>query len=668
MRQAPVSLLLASLAAAPAAADVITNGSFASGLTSWSAPGAPAVVYTTVTSTRDATNAIQVSARTQADHAPRQNLLTNLVAGGPGVTYTTRFWISLLAPASVRCYLNLNDANGARQELIAEQVVRSPNVWTAIEGTRRLDWVSPLTAATLSFAVERVSEGVYPDLVLDDVSMEVDSDGDGLTDPEETGLGTSISSRDSDSDGLPDTWEHRVGLDPTTAETVLDADLDSFTNREEYWAATSPTDPSSRPAEPSNPAANASARAVLRYLALLPSRDSCKVVAGQHLSYPAAPNDEYAAMIDGLHQQVGKYPGLLSLQYDDGANPVQIAAVNPYAIDYWNQGGLVLIKWNPLNPWTRGFYNDRTYMGFDDVITPGSTANTNYLLQLDQVAAGLRELRDLGVVVLWRLCSEMNGAWFWWGRRDQKGYVDFWRYTHAYLTSQGLDNLLWVYESDSNVHGGCASDYYYPGDDVVDVMGHNFYNDSYVLPFDAELLYRRYPKVYAFPQAGPQSREDGTWSNLTYLHGDPAGQGGIRNLYPRASFFAAWNSFTTWDPVLMRSVFKAKALVDNAQASELVSDPLVVTREEVAWSGSARSRVSPLKVVKLGATSLSFTWPDVSDASDYVVLEDPSPRGTFALTTGVATSGNPGLATAMPAGDVYYRVAGRTGCGLGPID
>ena len=41
-----------------------------------------------------------------------------------------------------------------------------------------------------------------------------DSDGDGLTDQEEVGIGTDPFNSDTDNDGMPDGWEVRFGLNP----------------------------------------------------------------------------------------------------------------------------------------------------------------------------------------------------------------------------------------------------------------------------------------------------------------------------------------------------------------------------------------------------------------------------------------------------------------------
>jgi hypothetical protein len=75
-------------------------------------------------------------------------------------------------------------------------------------------------------------------------SAEVDSDGDGLRDIQETRIGTDPAKADTDDDGMPDGWEVRYALNPTDpSDAPLDADGDGLTNLQEYLNHTDPTNP-----------------------------------------------------------------------------------------------------------------------------------------------------------------------------------------------------------------------------------------------------------------------------------------------------------------------------------------------------------------------------------------------------------------------------------------
>ena len=102
------------------------------------------------------------------------------------------------------------------------------------------------------------------------VTIDHDSDGDGLSDLTESGLGTDPDnsdtdgdelsdgnevndlgtnplSTDSDGDTMPDGWEVRNGLDPLTDDTDGDLDGDGFDNLEEYLSGTLANDDTSTP-------------------------------------------------------------------------------------------------------------------------------------------------------------------------------------------------------------------------------------------------------------------------------------------------------------------------------------------------------------------------------------------------------------------------------------
>ena len=116
--------------------------------------------------------------------------------------------------------------------------------------------------------------------------------------------------------------------------------------------------------------------------------------------------------------------------------------------------------------WYMGFYTKATTFDLEAALAhPDGQDYALLLADIDMVAAELRKLADRGIPVLWRPLHEAEGGWFWWGAKGPKPFIQLWRLVHDRLTRvDGLHNLIWVYT-------GTANPAWYPGDDVVDIVG-----------------------------------------------------------------------------------------------------------------------------------------------------------------------------------------------------
>jgi hypothetical protein len=104
-------------------------------------------------------------------------------------------------------------------------------------------------------------------------------------------------------------------------------------------------------AEPANPHANASARAVLDYFYGLAARKEKRVLSGQFTDFGNGAN---LRLIENIHTQTGYWPALIGVDYADfGKGGLTFAAPNRTAIEYWRQGGLVTISAHLYNPANR---------------------------------------------------------------------------------------------------------------------------------------------------------------------------------------------------------------------------------------------------------------------------------------------------------------------------
>lgn len=116
-------------------------------------------------------------------------------------------------------------------------------------------------------------------------------------------------------------------------------------------------------------------------------------------------------------------------------------------------------------------------------------------------------------------------------------------------------------------NAGAATDYYYPGDDAIDLIGFSTYVSGWIPSFDADAQSRLHPKAFAITEGGPPPNEDDAPNayNSTYL---PA----LDTWYPRSAFFVIWNSWPTGPNV---------AIKDNPNYVPLLTDPRVTNRENV---------------------------------------------------------------------------------------
>lgn len=108
-----------------------------------------------------------------------------------------------------------------------------------------------------------------------------------------------------------------------------------------------------------------------------------------------------------------------------------------------------------------------------NALEEGTWEHEQLLKDIDKLADRLQLLADADVPVLFRPFHEAEGAWFWWGAEGPEACVGLYRLLYDKLTNEyGLHNLIWVWTSGTYE----TSAAWYPGDDVVDLLGYDKYN------------------------------------------------------------------------------------------------------------------------------------------------------------------------------------------------
>ena len=217
---------------------------------------------------------------------------------------------------------------------------------------------------------------------------------------------------------------------------------------------------------------------------------SSKYLLGAH----TAGNTDVPACADSFSAVMGAAPGYIDVDMHslpfisgDATNRI-VSDVTAYAM----QGtGFVTLSAHWLTPTTKiadatlqGANNSRTMLTteqYNNVMTAGTTENTNFLEELAIDAAFIRKLKDNGISVIFRSMHESNQGYFWWCVNPEQGitaamYSNLYRYVHDYFTvTCGLDNIIWQFNVDRAGYNAETVAAMYPGDNYVDTVSLDWY-------------------------------------------------------------------------------------------------------------------------------------------------------------------------------------------------
>lgn len=192
-------------------------------------------------------------------------------------------------------------------------------------------------------------------------------------------------------------------------------------------------------------------------------------------------------------EQTGKQPairGIDLLAYRADTNWIDHAPER--AIEWTNKyKGIAALTWHWNVPSVEdggddvAFYVESTgnkpftTFSITNALKDGTWENKQLLADIDAIAAELTKLKEADVPVLWRPLHEAEGGWFWWGAEGAEPCKKLYRLLYDKLTNEyGLDNLIWVWTG----YTFPTSADWYPGDDVVDMIGYDKYNAVDGLP------------------------------------------------------------------------------------------------------------------------------------------------------------------------------------------
>jgi len=315
--------------------------------------------------------------------------------------------------------------------------------------------------------------------------------------------------------------------------------------------------------DPANPRANPATRAELAYFQSLSATSERHVISGQFSNFGKGAS---VRAMTNVFEKTGHWPAIFGADYADfDRGGLETAQPNQAAMAYWKQGGLVTISAHLYNPTTTngGGLRDKD-VDLASLLATNDPTHARWMRELNLLAAGLQELREAKVVVLWRPFHEMNGDWFWWGGKDPETFIQVWRQMFDYFTdTKGLDNLIWVYSPN---HGRNTASYY-AGSLYVDLVGLDAYTDFVdVDHIKGYAAVAALPKPFGFTEYGPHGPQNppGDYDYTRFL-------AGVERDFPKTCFFMSWNA--RW------------SLGSNEKTKELLDNPIIVNRENLPAFG-----------------------------------------------------------------------------------
>ncbi len=284
--------------------------------------------------------------------------------------------------------------------------------------------------------------------------------------------------------------------------------------------------------QPVTPNPSSNAIELLQYLYSISGR---RTLTGQHCN-PLAGSTRLA----GVEKLTGRYPALFGQDFGfsaagtwDGINFRQ--QIVDEAIRRHKEGFIITLMWHAVHPlddepvvFEKSIQGKISHQDWNNLLTPGTEIHERWKSQVDVIAFFLKQLREAAVPVLWRPYHEMNGDWFWWGKKTgEQGYKKLYRILFDRLTNfHRLNNLLWVFNANEIRLGVDPYDRYYPGDDVVDILATDVYSNKFATKDYKGLLSLAGDKPIALGEVGDLPtpkllRRQPRWTWFMYWH-DPS--------------------------------------------------------------------------------------------------------------------------------------------------
>lgn len=208
--------------------------------------------------------------------------------------------------------------------------------------------------------------------------------------------------------------------------------------------------------------------------------------------------EEGKALTGHLHNLSGRLPAIASYDFMFITNVnntegswfrIREHEIRERIIAADRAGLIITMCWHYNDPYTQStFYvkelpDASLKMKSFKSILPGGENHERYKKDLRKVAEFSNSLRDDNgklIPFIFRPFHEFDGEWFWWGAayNEPEEFKTLWQFTVKYLRDTlNVHNILYAFSPDIKFNS--KEDYLlrYPGDDYVDILGFDDYED-----------------------------------------------------------------------------------------------------------------------------------------------------------------------------------------------
>ncbi|KAJ3115871.1 hypothetical protein HK098_006836 [Nowakowskiella sp. JEL0407] len=332
--------------------------------------------------------------------------------------------------------------------------------------------------------------------------------------------------------------------------------------------------------------------------------------------------------------KIGPTPAILGLDfildspnvqnYGGGSKPVF------EAVDWDAKGGIVSYSWSwiaptglfntPTNPWFTGFTRNSTDFNVTLALDPQNANYTLLIRDIDAIATQLTQLSVNNVPVLFRPIRACHSGLFWWASDGPETCKNLYKLiVNRLRTFHKLNNLIFVWDSQ-------GADYY-PGHDVVDVLGYNQLIDqkdptsNFIFRSMSELTHDN--KILAITECSQTYNLD-----------------------------AANSTDTTW--AYMMSAFTPSTDTSDYLKKFYTQNNVLTADEVVGWTNGSDPVIKPVVILGTATTTVSSTTTTTVSGS-------PKTSATAKLTPTASPTVVPSGAGSMFKFGVAEKVTGVLG-------